>query len=397
MAFRSAASLGINLRFVDDRTQYPAKEARIRLWWSIFLLEHLLTAITGRVSYVGERLSATLLPIPFEETAFGRPDVLPLCHDSALRMNRLKPTLLQTEEEARASVSWLASCEPSPSLFFHCIVDLAAIAQDIVSNVYSFQALHDCGNRIEQGIRKYSGVLNNWLSKVPEAYRFISVNGDQVNIPCDDNTRCRRERVSLALRYYSTCIMLCRPCLTRASSPQRPQSPDPANAQHSHPSSLHNSSSRAHFRSTMALMCVRSARSLLLCLPQTPNIMWITAMTPWWCILYYIMQATTAILCHLSSWPPGPSGHPPARVFSDLEVTDREIKKAMCWLHHMAYTDPASGRAFRQCNSVLQRIAPSLGIDLSDLPDRGDLPTGGDSAKRGNCIQLMAGPRETLC
>ncbi|KAI3054447.1 transcriptional regulator family: Fungal Specific TF [Aspergillus niger] len=68
MAFRSAMSLGINLRFVDGQTEYPAKEARIRLWWSIFLLEHLLTAITGRASCVGESLSATRLPIPLRIT-----------------------------------------------------------------------------------------------------------------------------------------------------------------------------------------------------------------------------------------------------------------------------------------------------------------------------------------
>ncbi|GKZ26885.1 hypothetical protein AbraCBS73388_003274 [Aspergillus brasiliensis] len=378
MAFRSAISLGINLRFVDDRTQYPAKEARIRLWWSIFLLEHLLTAITGRVSCVGESLSATPLPIPFEEEAFARPDVLPLFQDSVSRMNRLKLTLLQTEEEARASESWLASCEPSPSLFFHCSVDLAAIGQDIINNVYGIQALNDCDSQFEQQIRKYSSILDIWLSKVPEAYRFTSVHSDEVDISSDNNSQWERERISLAMSYYSTRIMLCRPCLTHTGSPLSTQSPNPAVAQHACPNSRPNSSSRTQFRSSMALMCVRSARSLLAFLPRTPDIMWITAMTPWWCILHYIMQATTAILCHLSSWPPGPSEHPAHPIFSDLESTVREIKKAMRWLHHMAYRHAAPGRAFRQCNSILRRIAPSLGIDLSDLPDCRDLPTGED-------------------
>ncbi|KAI3058355.1 hypothetical protein CBS147353_10753 [Aspergillus niger] len=377
MAFRSAISLGINLRFVDDRTQYPAKEARIRLWWSIFLLEHLLTAITGRGSCVGESLSATPLPIPFEEEAFGRPDVLPLFQDSVSRMNRLKLTLLQTEEEARTSVSWLASCEPNPSLFFHCSVDLAAIGQDIINNVYSIQGLYDCDSQIEQQIRKYSSILDIWLTKVPEAYRFTSVNSDEVDISSDNDSQWERERICLAMSYYSTRIMLCRPCLTHTGSPLRTQSPNPAVVQPLCPISRPNSSSRTQFRSSRALMCVCSAHSLLSCLPQTPDINWITAMTPWWCILHYIMQATTAILCHLSSWPPGPSEHPAHRVFSDLEITVREIKKAMCWLHHMAYTHAAPARAFRQCNSVLHRIAPVLGIDLSDLPDCRDLPSGG--------------------
>ncbi|OJI87463.1 hypothetical protein ASPTUDRAFT_62114 [Aspergillus tubingensis CBS 134.48] len=380
MAFRSAISLGINLRFVDGQTEYPAKEARIRLWWSIFLLEHLLTAVTGRASCVGESLSATRLPIPFEEEAFGRPDILSLLQGSVSRTDRLKLTLLQTEEEARASVSWLASCEPSPSLFFHCIVDLAAIGQDIINNIYSIQGLHDCGSQIEQRIRKYSSILDMWLSKVPEAYRFTSVNSDGVDIPGGGNSQWKRERISLAMSYYSTRIMLCRPCLTHTGSPLSTRSAYPEVAQHSCPNSRPNSSSRTQFRSSMALMCVRSARSLLACLPQTPDIMWITAMTPWWCILHHIMQATTVIFCYLSSWPPGPSKHPAHPVVSDLGITVREIKKAMRWLHHMAYRHAAPGRAFRQCNSVLQRIAPSLGIDLSDLPGCRELPTGEDAS-----------------
>ncbi|GLA56182.1 hypothetical protein AnigIFM63604_005052, partial [Aspergillus niger] len=187
MAFRSAISLGINLRFVDGQTEYPAKEARVRLWWSIFLLEHLLTAITGRASCVGESLSATRLPISFEEEAFGRPDIQSLFQDSESRIDRLKLTLLQTEEEARASVSWLASCEPSPSLFFHCIVDLGAIGQDVINNVYSIRGFHDCGSQIERQIQKYCCILDTWLSKVPEAYRFTSVNSDEVDISSDNN------------------------------------------------------------------------------------------------------------------------------------------------------------------------------------------------------------------
>ncbi|PWY70786.1 hypothetical protein BO83DRAFT_409160 [Aspergillus eucalypticola CBS 122712] len=347
-------------------------KARIRLWWLIFLLEHLLTAITGRASCVGESLSATRLPIPFEEEVFGRPDILSLFQDSVSRIDRLKLTLLQTEEEARASVSWLTSCEASPSLFFHCIVDLAAIGQDIINNVYSI--------KIEQQIRKYSSILDMWLSKVPDAYRFTSVNSDGADVPDGNNSQWKRERISLAMSYYSTRIMLCRPCLTHTGSRLSTRSPDAEVAQHSCPNPRPNSSSRTLFRSSMGLMCVRSAVSLLACLPQTPDIMWITAMTPWWYILHYIMQATTVILCHLSNRPPGPSEHPVHPGFSDPGITVSEIKKAMRWLHHMAYTYAAPGRAFRQCNSVLRRIAPSLGIDLSDLPDCRDLPTGGDTS-----------------
>ncbi|GLA31635.1 hypothetical protein AnigIFM63326_010315 [Aspergillus niger] len=379
MAFRSAVSLGINLRFVDDRTQYPAKEARVRLWWSIFLLEHLLTAITGRASCVGESLSATPLPIPFEEEAFGRSDVLPLLQDSSLRMSRLKLTLLQSDEEARAGVTWLVSCEPSPSLYFHCIVDLATITQAIINKVYSIQGLRERSSQVEQRIRQFSSILDTWLSKVPEAYRFTSGNGDQLDLPSDGNGSWMRERISLAMSYYSSRITLCRPCLTHTGLGPGVSSPDPAVPPSTRHSSRHNSNSRMHFNSAMSLTCVRSARSLLCCLPQKPDITWLTTMTPWWCILHYIMQATTAILLHLSSLPSRSNDDSLHQVTADIELTARDTKKSLRWLHHMAYKYPAARRAFRQCDNVVRRIAPSLGIDISDIPDSKDLPTDGDA------------------
>lgn len=379
MAFRSAVSLGINLRFVDDRTQYPAKEARIRLWWSIFLLEHLLTAITGRVSCVGENLSATPLPLPYEEEAFGRPDVLPLLQDSSLRMTRLKLTLLQSEEESRADVSWLPSCEPSPSLYFHCIVDLATITQSIINKVYSIQGLRERSSQVEQRIRRYSSILDMWLSKVPEAYRFTSGSGDQLDLPKERSAPWMRERISLAMSYYSARITLCRPCLTHTGLGPGVASPDPAVPPSARAGSRRNSGSRVHFNTSMALTCVRSARSLLCCLPPKPDIAWLTTMTPWWCIMHYIMQSTTAILLHLSSLPSRSDDDPMHQLAADVEATARETKKALRWLHHMAFKYPAARRAFRQCNSIVRRIAPSLGIDISDVPCGKDLPTEDDA------------------
>ncbi|PYH91081.1 C6 transcription factor [Aspergillus ellipticus CBS 707.79] len=388
MAFRSAVSLGINLRFVDDRTQYPAKEARSRLWWSIFLLEHLLTAITGRVSCVGENLSSTPLPIPFEEEAFGRPDVLPLLQDSSLRMSRLKLTLLQTDEEARTAATWLATCEPSSSLFFHCTVDLAIITQTVINKVYSIQALRDRASQVEQRIRKYNTMMDTWLSKIPEAYRFSSGSNDEFDASDRDNS-CMRERLCLAINYYSARITLCRPCLSHTGIKSGSLSPDGGTA--SRRNSRSTSPPRNTFRYDTALICVRSACNLLAILPDTPDIVWLSTVTPWWCILHYIMQSTTAILLHLSTWPPSPprqsrsASHDDSsqNAFNDMQTLVGRTKKAIHWLHHMAQSHTASRRAFRQCHSVMRRLAPSLAIDISDLPDDTDLPADAEGSDLG--------------
>ncbi|RAH77685.1 hypothetical protein BO86DRAFT_412874 [Aspergillus japonicus CBS 114.51] len=395
MAFRSAVSLGINLRLENSDTSRAAKEARCRLWWSIYLLEHLLTAITGRVSCVGEGLSATPLPIPFEEEAWNSPEVRPVLEDPALRMSRLKLTLLQNELEATTTASWLATCAPSPSLFFHLLVDLCSITQAIINRVYSIQGLRDRASQVEQRIRKYDNTLKVWLIKVPAPYRFtVSDQDDTFYIPPHLQKSHERERTSLAISYYSARITLSRPCLTRSGLKSGSMSPNPAHASSSGQNAAHNSSTRSQFRNEMARNCVRSACSLLSVLPDTPDLPWLISVTPWWCILHYIMQATTALLLHLSCCPPvlpstggeeyvdtttsAISNHQPPTALADIHTMTHQMKKALRWLHHLSFTHTAARRAFRQCYSVVQRIAPSIGIDISDIPDGRDLPVDED-------------------
>ncbi|EAU38568.1 predicted protein [Aspergillus terreus NIH2624] len=227
LAFRSALALGINLRFVDHRVHHASKEARSRLWWSICLLEHLLTAVTGRASCVGEGLSSTPLPMPFDEDRLDHPDVINLFQDPQLRLTRLKMTLLQTDEEARATADWLATCEPSSSLFFHCLVDLVTTTQTIISTVYSIQGLREQPSRLEQRIRKYSHTLDVWRAKLPQCCRFTAgPDTDRLRLHGNGSVpHLQREKVLIALNYYSSRIILCRPCLSTGAWRGRSHSP----------------------------------------------------------------------------------------------------------------------------------------------------------------------------
>jgi hypothetical protein len=60
IAIRSAIALGLNLRIKDNRVDLQASEARKRLWWSIYYLEHVLSVMTGRISYLGDGCCAGL-------------------------------------------------------------------------------------------------------------------------------------------------------------------------------------------------------------------------------------------------------------------------------------------------------------------------------------------------
>ncbi|KAF7125935.1 hypothetical protein CNMCM5793_002294 [Aspergillus hiratsukae] len=399
MAFRSALSLGINLRFEDDRTHHASKEARSRLWWSIYVVEHLLTATTGRASCVGEGLSAAPLPIPFEEENFDKPHVFCLFQNPSLRASQLKLTLFETDEEAQAKAQWLATCEPSPSLFFHCFVDLCAITQAVIN----------------KRVRKYSANLDTWLAQLPPAYRFTSQPHphDTLHLPDD---AFMRERVCLAIAYYSARITISRPCLTHTHpKPKNPKdaSKDPSSKE---PSSLSSSpeildlqppksttrststttndpstststgitsaatsgsASASSRRTNLSASCLRSAVTLISILPDTPDPTWLLRFSPWWSILHYLMQATTALLLSLSSSDVLPSTPlPNAATYGpapDTPAVIRATKKSLRWLHAMGKVNAASRRAFVLCDGFMRRIAPNVGVEIGDLPDGREL------------------------
>ncbi|KAL4994710.1 fungal-specific transcription factor domain-containing protein [Aspergillus recurvatus] len=367
MALRSAISLGINLRFQDEKTPVASKEARTRLWWSIFQIEHILTSITGRISGCSEGLSAALLPVPFDEEGADRnPGLSEIFRDRNLRCTRLQLTLFQNKEQAESAAGWLSKCEPSPALLFHIIIDLNIIAQAVINSVYSIQGLRQSTFQLEQRLQRHSKSMDNWLRKVPYLYRFfISPEDDTFHLPSratEGESDYTRERITLAVYYYSARITLCRPCLSHS----------PASLQ-----KAGDSNSRASFRALMTLTCLRSSLSMLSILPDTPDTAWLISITPWWSILHFLMQAITAVLICLTTQ----SGEDPDENIPHIDkgTMISQTNKGLRWLHHLGFSSLGAARAFTLCESFVRRIGPSLGFDLGDLPSGKDFPSeGGD-------------------
>ncbi|OJJ48135.1 hypothetical protein ASPZODRAFT_130073 [Penicilliopsis zonata CBS 506.65] len=364
MAFRSAISLGINLRLVDNRTHDGSKEARGRLWWSLYVLEHLLTAITGRVSGLTEGLSSVSVPVPYEEEIFDTPVVQRLFQDGAWRETCLKPTLFEAEdEEGQVTAEWLAGCDPGPSLFFFLAVDLAMITQAIINRIYSIEGLRDKGSQVESRILRFDARLDSWLRKVPDAYRFTNGTTTTTTTTAADAARLSssRERVTLAMGYYSARITLYRPCLTSStrlvlgSSSSGTAVPVPAPVPSPVPSK---------FKMAKAVICLQSACALISTLPDEPDVSWLAHTTPWWNVLHYLMQATTALLLGLSSSSSADTA------LSSSTILEH-VKKAIRWLYQLGVSHAASRRAFNLCAGFLRRLAPVLRVDVSDLPSAG--------------------------
>lgn len=385
MALHSALALAINLRSKDDTSPNGSKEARCRLWWSVYSLQHVITAMNGRASCVGENLCAVPLPIPAKEETFGDTDMKNIFEDQQLRDTLLGPTLLEKGDLLQSKgQSWAASVTPNPHLFFYYLVDLSFITQSVLNRVYSVEGVREGATKTEYQLERFTLCMDRWLHKLPNSYQFVAsgagpwrLNHVQLD---DESLPFVRERVCLAMNYYSARITLCRPCLTPQVFQQDPVS-----------SSLSATSSdpfRAKLRAEMTTHCLQAACSLISILPEKIDITWLARIAPWWNVLHFLMQATIALLlslCYCSI--PGPasaSGLSSAQDpnhqhhFSNpvnptlrrehLDTVIAQIRKALCWIHAMASIDPAAKRGFLLCDNIVQKPAAALKIDLRDWP-----------------------------
>ncbi|KAJ5935771.1 hypothetical protein N7466_005318 [Penicillium verhagenii] len=390
MALHSAISLGINLRLLDDRTNHASKEARSRLWWSIYSLEHLLTSMHGRVSGVGESLCSVQLPTPVEEEEFDEPEIRRLFQNERANNIEFTATLFEKLNQPSSTPAWTFTVPTSPSLFFHYLVDLFLISQSVLNKVYSIEGIREGSSQTEYRLQKYATRMDRWLAKVHPSYQFTQpeagpwrVNHAKLD---DESLPHTRERVCLALNYYSARITLCRPCLSLHQRATIPAEKMP----------------RAKLRAEMATNCLQASCSLISTFPEQIDIAWLARVTPWWSVLHFLMQSTTALLLALvycspekseqgaqqqAEYPASLSGAPyPSLLESDLKTALAMSRKALSWIHAMASVDMAAYRAFKLCDSVVRRIAPTLDVDLEDWPLAETLA--GGEVENGEAFQI---------
>ncbi|BCS21483.1 fungal specific transcription factor domain-containing protein [Aspergillus puulaauensis] len=364
-AARSATSLGLNLRALGDQIDPVSKETRTRIWWCIFSLEHLLAGMTGRSSCVDYRSISLYPPVPYDDSMFHFPELEELLGNTALREERLQWTIYASGSELKARTRWFQTISPTPSLYFFHLVDLSMITHAAVATIYSLATTKDNISG-QSGIHPYQEKLQTWLSNLHPSFAFT--NSHDTPVLSHNN----RYQVSLALAYYSSQIIISRPCLTRPDMKEGTNIRFP----------------RSRFGNDTARTCVHSALSLISILPETPSIEWLLNITPWWCVLHFLMQALTVLLIQLSIGPVPflgnhGEGEQAGQGDTDPNITAPEnqmpeiilfaSKKALRWLHSLAKNDLSSHRAFQISESFIRRIGRAKGLDLSDIPDSADL------------------------
>ncbi|KAL5338675.1 fungal-specific transcription factor domain-containing protein [Aspergillus crustosus] len=351
LALRSGISLGLNLRNASEMTPDVSKESRYRVWWCLYTFEHMLGIMTGRMTGISDGICTTPMPLPVDEDRFQDPSVADLLGNLELRRERVELALascfvrqmplnprnggpMRTTEKAR-DVERLRSLPPSTSLFFLHYVDLAVISQEIVNRVYSLDCIMAPWVDIETRIRELQSRVELWHSNLPGAYDWTRTD--------EQSPELLRGSLCLAFHYYSAQITLGRPCLCRrdvrpANSPiqQKP------------------------FSHEMAVTVLDAAQRLVGLIPDVPDASRIYQLCPWWCILHYLMQATTVLLLELSFG----SIHMPGEEKSFIDAA----KKGLRWLYAMSESSQASRRAWELCDNNFRRLATGYKFDVGDIP-----------------------------
>lgn len=345
-AVRSAIALGIDLRTAETETQYASNEARCRLWWSIFTLEHLLSNMTGRVSCLGENSYSVYPPMPFEEDRYRDPYVLQLFKDSKLRRSCLRWTLYIDKEKNEAREKYLRSAETTSSLFYYHITDLSMISHAVSEHIYTVRVSDEGWAVISARITHYNTKLDQWLETLPQPFRFIDENNKLL-----PNLESRAQ-TCLAFQYFSVRIILNRPCfphnMTSEENSFRCRSPDPSSQQ--------------------VFGCMSAALSTLSLLPAEVDIHWLYTRSPWWCVLHLITQSMTILLLYMSAASKSTEmggglhdiGDGTTNKSQSSAVVVAACQKALTWLSVLGTHDEAAQRAFTTCRLLFVRLASNI-------------------------------------
>ena len=307
--------------------------------------------MTGRMTGISDGICTTPMPLPVDEDRFQDPIIAELLGSLELRQNRVEsavascfvrqmPMNTRPCREAQNTMesqdaSRLKSLPPSTSLFFLYFVDLGVITQEIVNRVYSLDCIMTPWDQIENQIRELRTRVKRWFTNLPEAYDWTRSH--------EQSPETLRASLCLAFYYYSAQITLGRPCLCRRDVRSS--------------IFLNQANSFSH---EVSVAVLEATQRLIGLLPDEPDASRIYQICPWWCILHYLMQATTVLLLELSFG----CVHIPQEEKNILEAA----KKGIRCLHAMSECSVASRRAWELCDWNFRRLAAGLKFDVSDIP-----------------------------
>ncbi|KAI2870627.1 hypothetical protein CBS76997_10198 [Aspergillus niger] len=299
--------------------------------------------MTGRPTGTSDRFCTTPLPIPFEEEQFHQDPAARLLADSEFRAEYMRDSTFfgctpanrprNTEKfGGRRPGSKLQDIVPNTSRYFLYLVELTKIMRQAVDSLYSPGFARRPWLTIYAAMIDLVHETDEWLSGLAEAFSFKNHQG---------SGQFDRWRWGLAVRFHSVRITICRPSLCRSGRHRQGTEPS------------------KDLQET-ADICIDSACQILDLLPDIPDRIWLAEVSPWWCVLHYLMQSATILLIEL--------GYRIRTGADQAAFIESRIKKALDWLSALAADDLAAERAFKVCDSLHRRLLLRSIVEQDRVP-----------------------------
>ena len=322
MAVRFGFALGLHVRNEDRSATAVKKELLSRIWWAVYSLDRILSAITGRPSICAEIYCSTSLPLSISsgdineatiEAKYGQQPRWPSLHT---RPEGSNPSSLTVSE----ATPGLDADSANSGSFLTATVRLGMLSNDIVTRLYSPNLITKSWKDVQRSIAHMLEELDGWLSGLPKGLNPFEDNGS--------NYSMQHERNIIKTYYYSTKILICRPCLCRLDRRIKSQT-----------------EKSDKFNHKVAVQCVSSAKSIAASLPDDMAV-WnkeIYRVFPWWAAMHYVMQAIAILLLEAC-----------------IEVDGMDIlpalKKLVRWLRALRASNSMANRAYTITVDLLRKL-----------------------------------------
>ncbi|KAL9018251.1 MAG: hypothetical protein Q9185_004417 [Variospora sp. 1 TL-2023] len=330
LGVRCAQALGLHLTNSTPNLTASQRSLRFGIWFSTLSLERTIVVITGRPSMVRDSDCSVILPGDgsvdpdknlHSPTSSGNPDL-----SRSFERTSSSHSLSQRWQHLSSSVVPL-----DPDFFIHH-AELSSLAGSVLSLLYSPRIRHTKWSQLQSTIRELDQKLTDWNADLAIPFQT-------------DFTRQRAEhepvRISVAMLFHSTRIIINRPCLCRLDD-----------------RIVRQSASSASINLESAGRCVASARAILALIPNQPDLAVIYQSPMWWMSFHHIKRAATVLILEITFM----SEHTPA----PGEAILADAKKAINWLHAMGTSSSPAYSSWVTLSHLLLRAARKFGGDVSD-------------------------------
>ncbi|KAB2104517.1 hypothetical protein AG0111_0g7619 [Alternaria gaisen] len=322
LSLRLALALGLHLRNEDTSLSDSRRESLVKTWWCLHSIECLVSSITGRPPVIGNEDCTVPLPQHTPES--------PTRKTSRVRTNYGSP---HTTADNRASES--SKRKTDKSHYLHTYITLTIIQQKVLLCLYSPRTAVQSWQYVQTKITELLEELESWVQTAlpPEDIRPSTWT---------QRPDLNRERFLLRIYYWSTKVLITRPCLCRIERRIATES-----------------SKSMNFNTDTAEICVEAARQMAMLLPEQPDTGFIYSQGPWWDVVHLIMQALAVLLLEMAYEGKHLKGEK-----ADILAC---IKKMIRWLRVMKASDPVAARAHDVVYKILNTCAPALREQVKEL------------------------------